>query len=64
MRLEYRYEQSYLTDLHPGDLIPDGHGNYRTVTKEEIDENGNLKSNLSYSTNINNVSLKEMFKND
>ena len=60
MKLEYKYGQSYLTDLHPGDLIPDGCGNYKTVKKEEIDENGNLKCNLSYSTNINNISSKEV----
>ena len=60
MRLEYRYGQAYLADLHPGDLIPDGCGNYRAVKKEEIDKNGNLKYNLSYSTNISNISLKEV----
>ncbi len=60
MRLEYKYGQAYLTNLHPGVLIPAGCGNYRAVKQEEIDENGNLKCNLSYSTNINSISLKEV----
>lgn len=44
MKLEYRYGQAYWTDLHPGDIIPDGCGNYKTLTEEDIDEYGRLKA--------------------
>ena len=43
MKLEYRYGQAYWTDLHPGDVLPDGCGNYKTLTEEDIDEYGRLK---------------------
>lgn len=50
MKLEYRYGQAYWTDLHPGDIIPDGCGNYKTLTEEDIDEYGRLKINNTVSS--------------
>ena len=50
MKLEYRYGQTYLTDLHPGDIIPTwGGGEYRIISAEDIDENGCLKTNTTIS---------------
>lgn len=53
MKLEYRYGQAYWIDLHPGDIIPDGCGNFKTLTAEDIDEYGRLKvSNTVSATSI------------
>lgn len=46
MKLEYRYDQTYLIDLHPGDMVPTCGGNYRIISAEDIDENGCLKTNI------------------
>lgn len=51
MRLEYRYGQVYYTDLHPGDMISVASGNYMVLTKNDIDENGNLKQPLTKISN-------------
>lgn len=51
MRLEYRYDQVYYTDLHPGDMIPVTVDNYIVLTENDIDENGNLKQPLSQVSN-------------
>lgn len=51
MRLEYRYGQIYYTDLHPGDMITVSDGNYRVLTENDIDENGNLKQSLQQISN-------------
>ena len=53
MRLEYRYGQVYYADLHPGDMIPNGTGDYTIVTEKDIDENGCLKSNTKISNTLN-----------
>jgi len=51
MKLEYRYGQVYYTDLHPGDMITVSDGNYRVLTENDIDENGNLKQPLTQISN-------------
>ena len=52
MKLEYRYGQTYLTDLHPGDMVSTCGGEYRIITAEDIDENGCLKTNTTISNKI------------
>lgn len=49
MKLEYRYGQTYLTDLHQGDMITTCGWYYRIITTEDIDESGNLKTNMTIS---------------
>lgn len=56
MKLEYRYGQTYFTDLHPGDMIPTWGGDYRIITAEDIDENGCLKINTTISNKIGDKS--------
>jgi len=46
MKLEYRYGQVYYTDLHPGDIISMANNNYKVLTENDIDENGELKQNI------------------
>lgn len=46
MKLKYRYGQAYYTDLHPGDIISMVNGNYKVLTENDIDENGELKQNI------------------
>ena len=52
MKLEYRYGQTYLTDLPPGDIIPTWGGEYRVISAVDIDENGCLKTNTTISNKI------------
>ena len=52
MKLEYRYGQTYLTDLHPGDIIPTWGEEYRIISANDIDENGCLKTNTTISNKI------------
>ena len=54
MKLEYKYGQTYLTDLHPGDMIPTCGGDYRIISSEDIDGNGCLTTNLTISNEIKN----------
>ena len=49
MRLEYKYGQTYFTDLHIGDMIPTWGGEYRIISAKDIDENGCLKTNTTIS---------------
>ena len=56
MKLEYRYGQTYLTDLHPGDMVPTCGGDYRIISAEDIDEKGCLKTNTTIFTKIHNGS--------
>ena len=52
MKLEYKYGQTYFTDLHPGDMIPDCGGEYITISPEDIDGNGCLTTNSTISNEI------------
>ena len=52
MRLEYRYGQVYLTDLHTGDIIPTCGGDYRIISVEDIDANGCLKTSITISNKV------------
>ena len=52
MKLEYRYGQTYFTDLHPGDMIPTCGGEYRIISAKDIDENGCLKTNTTISNKL------------
>ena len=52
MRLEYKYGQPYLTDLHPWDIIPTWGGEYRIISAKDIDENGCLKTNTTISNKL------------
>lgn len=54
MKLEYKYGQTYFTDLHPGDIIPTCGGEYRIISAEDIDGNGCLKTNMTISNEIKN----------
>ena len=54
MKLEYKYGQTYLTDLHPGDMIPTCGGDYRIISPEDIDGNGCLTTNSTISNEIKN----------
>lgn len=54
MKLEYKYGQTYFTDLHSGDMIPTWCGDYRIISAEDIDENGCLKTNSTISNEIKN----------
>lgn len=58
MKLEYRYGQTYLTDLHPGDMIPTCGGDYRIISAEDIDTNGYLKTNTTISNKVDNTKGK------
>ena len=58
MKLEYRYGQTYLTDLHHGDIIPTCCGEYRIISSEDIDENGSLKTNTTISNKVDNTKGK------
>lgn len=58
MKLEYRYGQTYLTDLHPGDMIPTCGGDYRIISAEDIDTNGYLKTNITISNKVDNTKGK------
>lgn len=60
MKLEYRYGQAYWTDLHTGDIIPDGCGNYKTLTEEDIDEYGRLKVINTVSSVLEDDGLEEI----
>jgi len=59
MKLKYEYGQAYYTDLHPGDIISIPGGNYKVLTEDDIDENGNLKQPLREISNslLNSQSL-------
>ena len=52
MKLEYKYGQTYLTDLHLGDMVSTCSWDYRIISSEDIDENGNLKTNTTISNKI------------
>ena len=52
MKLEYRYGQTYFTDLHPGDMLPTCDEEYRIISSKDIDENGCLKTNSTISNKI------------
>ena len=52
MRLEYKYGQTYFTDLHIGDMIPTWGGEYRIISAKDIDENGCLKTNTTISNKL------------
>ena len=52
MKLEDKYGQTCLTDLHPGDIIPTCGGEYRIITSEDIDEEGCLKTNTTTSNKL------------
>ena len=52
MKLEYKYGQPYLTDLHPWDTIPTCGGEYIIISAEDIDENGCLKTNTTISNKL------------
>ena len=52
MKLEYRYGQTCLTDLHPGDMIPTWGGEYRIISAKDIYENGCLKTNTTISNKL------------
>lgn len=52
MKLEYGYGQTYLTDLHTGDMIHTCGGDYRIISDKDIDENGSLKTNTTISNKI------------
>ena len=52
MKLGYRYGQTYLTDLHLGDMIPTWGWEYRIISANDIDENGCLKTNTTISNKI------------
>lgn len=52
MKLEDKYGQTYLTDLHQGDMVPTCCGDYRIISAEDIDENGCLKTNTTISNKI------------
>ena len=52
MKLEYRYGQTYLNDLHSGDMVPTCGGEYITISPEDIDGNGCLKTNTTISNKI------------
>lgn len=54
MKLEYKYGQTYLTDLHLGDIIPTYGGDYKVIVAEDIDEKGCLKTNTTISTKLHN----------
>ena len=54
MKLEDKYGQTYFTDLHPGDMVPTGCGEYITISPEDIDGNGCLTTNLTISNEIKN----------
>lgn len=56
MKLEYRYGQTYFTDLHIGDMIPTCDKEYSVITADDIDENGCLKTNTIISTKTHNRS--------
>lgn len=58
MKLEYRYGQTYLIDLHPGDMIPTCGGEYRVISAEDIDENDCLKTNTTISNKIEDRKYK------
>ena len=52
MKLEYRCGQTYLTDLHIGDMIHTWGGEYRIISAKDIDENGCLKTNTTISNKL------------
>ena len=52
MRLEYKYGQTYFTDLYIGDMIPTWGGEYRIISAKDIDENGCLKTNTTISNKL------------
>ena len=56
MKLEYRYGQTYLIDLHLGDIVSISDGEYRIVAIEDIDKDGCLKINTRISTKIDDRS--------
>ena len=58
MKLEYKYGQTYLTDLHPGDMVPACGGEYRIISAKDIDENGCLKTNITISNKVDNTKGK------
>ena len=58
MKLEYKYGQTYLTDLHPGDIIHTCGGEYIIISAEDIDENGCLKTNITISNKVDNTKGK------
>lgn len=58
MKLEYRYGQTYLTDLHIGDIIPTWRGEYRIISAKDIDEDGCLKTNITISNKVANTKGK------
>ncbi len=62
MKLEYRYGQVFWSDLHPGDMISNGCGDYIILTEQDIDENGYLKNNQSINNSLK-TSLYEVSKN-
>lgn len=56
MKLEYRYGQTYLTDLHLGDIVPISNKEYKVIVAEDIDEKDCLKTNTTFSTKLHNES--------
>lgn len=51
MRLEYRYDQIYYTDLHSGDMISVANGQYIILTENDINEKCCLKQPLQQVSN-------------
>lgn len=56
MKLEYKYGQTYFTNLHIGDIVPISDKEYKVIVAEDIDEKGCLKTNTTISTKIHNGS--------
>ena len=54
MKLEYKYGQTYPTDLQPGDMIPTCGGEYITISLKDIDGDGCLTTNSTISNEIKN----------
>ena len=62
MKIECRYGQVYYTDLHPGEMIPDGCGNYIELTEHDIDEYGRLKNNIKLTNSLANEYYDDLSK--
>lgn len=52
MKLEYKYGQTYLNDLHLGDIVPISDKEYKIIVAEDIDENGCLRTNTTISNKV------------
>ena len=55
MRLEYKFGEIIFCDLHPGDMIPDGCGGFKTLNEKDIDENGYLNYKQEVTNSLNNL---------